>query len=115
VDDRDRLSAYDRPMIRPRFRYRLTTLCFFILLTCMACAYVARLRFAAQRHFAAEDRITSAGGMVYYGYEFEGTGDWDPQTVPPVPRWLAAIIGVRAYGGTRVVFDFAGYSPDSRN
>lgn len=87
-----------------RFRFRLRTLCIFVVLASVLMAYIAHLRASAQRHFTAASQITKAGHSITYGYEFDEIGNPRFEVEPPIPQWLAKNIGVRPYGGTRVYF-----------
>ena len=39
------------------------------------------------------EAIWEAGGLVFYDYQFDESGNLEPETEPPAPAWLRGLVG----------------------
>jgi hypothetical protein len=92
-------SSVDSPaQPRKRLRFRLRTILIATSLLCVMLAGLAWWRERARQQAEWARQVASAGGMVWYDYQFaeqpDGTHSLDDPQESPYPKFLVDLVGV---------------------
>ncbi len=85
-----RTTREGRQPKRRRFQYRLRSL---LILMTVICIWLGIIVKRARDQQEAVEFIKENGATVTYDYQFDGTGNGNPNAMPPGPAWLRRIIG----------------------
>jgi hypothetical protein len=87
-------NAAAQPKRKRRWlQFSLRSLLSFVFVCAVLCGWFAAKMREAMAQQAAVESLRKNGGHVWYGYEFDASGNWDSNANTPGPIWMRRLLG----------------------